>query len=202
MIFCHRKIKEWNTNFTKLGEKRTGYRKDQVTVYMHGAAYHIPQMIEKNDNIKQFSGQGVEKNDDARHIIQRKSNHSDDPAEVLHTEYRLEALKHRERQHRKHTKRAQKHWDELIKAKRGKNGGISYSKTIMLSAVSQTKENVSKKGKKSKEKKENLRKRERNRTVMLRTEPTNSKVFLNDLLNVRGKQILTSVIEIQKENWG
>ena len=54
-------IKEWNTNFTKLGEKRTGYRKDQVTVYMHGAAYHIPQMIEKNDNIKQFSGQGNEK---------------------------------------------------------------------------------------------------------------------------------------------
>jgi len=25
---------------------------------MHAAAYHIPQMVEKNDNIKQFSGQG------------------------------------------------------------------------------------------------------------------------------------------------
>ena len=25
---------------------------------MHAAAYHVPQMVEKNDNIKQFSGQG------------------------------------------------------------------------------------------------------------------------------------------------
>ena len=36
----------------------------------------------------------------------------------------------------------------------------------------------------------------------LRTVPTNSKVFLRGLLNMRKKQILTSVIEIQKENWG
>lgn len=25
---------------------------------MHAAAYHIPQMVERNQNIKQFSGQG------------------------------------------------------------------------------------------------------------------------------------------------
>ena len=37
---------------------------------------------------------------------------------------------------------------------------------------------------------------------LLRTVPTNSKVFLRGLLNMRKKQILTSVIEIQKENWG
>ena len=36
----------------------------------------------------------------------------------------------------------------------------------------------------------------------LRTVPTNSKVFLRGLLNMREMQILTSVIEIQKENWG
>ena len=35
----------------------------------------------------------------------------------------------------------------------------------------------------------------------LRTVPTNSKVFLRGLLNMRERQIL-SVIEIQKENWG
>ena len=96
---------------------------------------------------------GVEKNnDDARRIIQRKSNHNDDPAEVLRTEYRLEVLKHRERQHRKYTKRAQEYWDELIKTKRGKKRGISYSKNITSSAVSSAEENVSKKAKKSKEK--------------------------------------------------
>ena len=32
------------------------------------------------------------------------------------------------------------------------------------------------------------------------TVPTHSKVFLRDVLNKREKQILTSVIEIQKEN--
>ena len=36
----------------------------------------------------------------------------------------------------------------------------------------------------------------------LRTVPTNSEVFLRSLLNMREKQILTSVIEIQQENWG
>lgn len=81
--------------------------------------------------------------------MQRKSNHNDDPAEVLHTEYRL---KHRERQHRNYTKRAQEYWDELIKTKRGEKRGISYLKNTTPSAVSSTKENLSKKAKKSKEK--------------------------------------------------
>ena len=96
--------------------------------------------------------------------FQRKSNHSDDSAKVLHTEYRLEALKHRERQRRTYTKRAQEHWDELIKAKRGKKRGISYSKTtcIMPSAVSQTEGNVFKKAKKSKEKKKKPQKKRKN----------------------------------------
>ena len=38
--------------------------------------------------------------------------------------------------------------------------------------------------------------------VNLRTVPTNSKAFLRGLLNMWEEQILTSVIEIQKENWG
>ena len=37
---------------------------------------------------------------------------------------------------------------------------------------------------------------------LLRMVLTNSKVFLRGLLNMREKQILKSVIEIQKENWG
>ena len=36
----------------------------------------------------------------------------------------------------------------------------------------------------------------------LRRVPTNSQVFFRGLLNMREKQIITSVIEIQKENWG
>ena len=38
--------------------------------------------------------------------------------------------------------------------------------------------------------------------VNLRTVPTNSNVFLSGLLTMRENQILTSVIEIQKEKWG
>ena len=38
--------------------------------------------------------------------------------------------------------------------------------------------------------------------ISLRTVPTDSQVFLRGLLNMREKQIITSVIEIQKENWG
>ena len=37
---------------------------------------------------------------------------------------------------------------------------------------------------------------------MLRTVPTNSKVFLRGLLNMREKQIFTSVIEIKKKIGG
>ena len=36
--------------------------------------------------------------------------------------------------------------------------------------------------------------------TMLRAVPNNSKVFLRRLLNMQEKQILTSVIEIPKEN--
>ena len=37
---------------------------------------------------------------------------------------------------------------------------------------------------------------------VLRTVPTNSKVFLRGFMNMRENQISTSVIKIQKENWG
>ena len=40
-------MKKWITSFTKLGDKSTDYRKEQVTCYMHAAAYLIPQMAEK-----------------------------------------------------------------------------------------------------------------------------------------------------------
>ena len=44
--------------------------------------------------------------------------------------------------------------------------------------------------------------RSRSRRLCLRTVPTNSKVFLRGLLDMREKQILTSVIEIQKKIGG
>ena len=40
------------------------------------------------------------------------------------------------------------------------------------------------------------------RVFQLRTVPTNSKIFLPRFMITQGIKILTSVIEIQKENWG
>ena len=84
-------------------------------------------------------------NDDARRIIQRKSNHCDDPAEVLKTERRLGVLHHRERQHRKYTKKAAQYWEEQIKMKRGKKRGISYLKEAAESHPAQAKGDGAKK---------------------------------------------------------
>jgi hypothetical protein len=44
--------------FADLGDERTGYKRERVTCCMHSAAYHIPNMVERYKNIKQFSGQG------------------------------------------------------------------------------------------------------------------------------------------------
>ncbi|KAJ7365764.1 hypothetical protein OS493_002481 [Desmophyllum pertusum] len=162
-----KKIKEWIDSFSTLGEKRTGYRKEKVTCYMHAAAYHIPQMVERNQNIKQFSGQGVEKNnDDARRIVQRKSNHNDDPAEVLRTEHRLGVLHHLQRKHRTYTKRAAEYWDEIIKTKRGKKQGISYSKK--RTSTPQTQESITTKAKQKKVNKKSLKKERRNKEMLHR----------------------------------
>ena len=57
-----------------------------------------------------FKLAGVEKNnDDARKILQRRSNHTDDPAEVLRAEHHVRTLKHRERKPRQYTKKNTKY---------------------------------------------------------------------------------------------
>lgn len=70
----------------------------------------------------------VWKKNDARKIIQRKSNHTDDPAEILRAEFRINALKHRERKPRKYTKKYSEYWQTNIKEKRKARKRISYDK--------------------------------------------------------------------------
>ncbi|XP_048584929.1 uncharacterized protein LOC116603099 [Nematostella vectensis] len=106
MEVYQKEAKEWITKFGSLGDVRLGYKKERVTCYMHVAAYHVPPMIRRYQNLKQFSGQGLEKNnDDARRVVLRKSNHLDDPCEVLQAEFRLGKLKHREKLPRPYVKR-------------------------------------------------------------------------------------------------
>jgi len=73
----------------------------------------------------------VEKNnDDARRILQRKANHTDDPAEILRAEFRIQSLKHRERRARTYTKRSQEYWTKSIKENRKIRKRLSYDKPV------------------------------------------------------------------------
>ena len=68
-------------------------------------------------------------NDDACKIIQRKSNHTNDPAEVLRAEHRIRALKHRERRPRQYTKKNTGYSEINIKTNRRLRKRISYNKS-------------------------------------------------------------------------
>ena len=76
-----------------------------------------------------FKLAGVEKNnDDALKIMRRKSNQTDDPAELLRTEHRIRAQKHRERKPRQYTKKNTEYWENKIKTNRRLCKQVSYDK--------------------------------------------------------------------------
>ncbi|KAJ7384799.1 hypothetical protein OS493_019475 [Desmophyllum pertusum] len=93
---------------------------------MHAMVYHVPGAIEKYGNVKQFTGQGVEKNDDARRVVKRKSNNLDSPTDVLLTESRLRSLRKRERTPRTYNKQNVTYWDNGIKQSRAKRKRLSF----------------------------------------------------------------------------
>jgi hypothetical protein len=51
-------MQDWIKLFLTLGKIRKGYAQKNVTPYMHCAAYHIQDAMDKYGNVKQFSGQG------------------------------------------------------------------------------------------------------------------------------------------------
>lgn len=109
------RIREWIDLFTSLGDKRQGYKVDNVTCYMHAAAYHLSKMVQQHHNLKQFSTQGVESNNHfARRVVTRQCQQHDPPAEVLQSQFRLDKLQHKERKKRQHTKTALHYWNEGI----------------------------------------------------------------------------------------
>ena len=70
-----------------LGGKRLKYDNERVTPYMHTIPYHVPYVIQQFSTMKQFTGQGVEKNnDDAKRIFFQKSNKWDAARDVLQLE--------------------------------------------------------------------------------------------------------------------
>ena len=101
--------------FCSLADKRIKYGKDRVTPYMHTLPYHVPLIIHRFSTMKQFTGQGVEKNnDDAKRIFFQKSNKWDAARDVLLLESRQLALQSNDREKRKYTKTKDDYWDEGI----------------------------------------------------------------------------------------
>ena len=74
--------------FCSLGGVRIGYTRPGVTPYMHLIPYHLPFFVQKHGCLKKFTGQGVEKNDDAKRIHFHKSNKWDTARDILCTESR------------------------------------------------------------------------------------------------------------------
>lgn len=109
------KSKDFVNLFCSLGGVRIGYEKKRVTPYMHALVYHVPMFIKNHKNFRQFTGQGIEKNnDDAKKIYFQKSNKWDAAQDVLLLEHRQEALKHCEREKRQYTKRKAAYWEDGI----------------------------------------------------------------------------------------
>lgn len=126
------KSKEFVELFCSLAEKRVGYNKARVTPYMHALCYHVPCFIKNYKSFKQFTGQGVEKNnDDAKRVFFQKSNKWDAARDVLQLEARQQALHHCEREKRKYEKQNDEYWNSGIvdsrKKRKHSRGGVSES---------------------------------------------------------------------------
>ena len=52
-----------------IGSARVGHDKKKVTPYMHGLVYHVPVLMKNHKNFRQFTGQGIERYDDAKTIF-------------------------------------------------------------------------------------------------------------------------------------
>lgn len=130
--YLHKIISDYNSNaaqslevsqrgknfinlFCSLANKRIIYGNDRVTPYMHTLPYHVPLFIRKFPTLKQFTGQGVEKNnDDAERIFFQKSNKWDAARDVLLLESRQLALQSHEGEKRKYPKKKDYYWEDGI----------------------------------------------------------------------------------------
>ncbi|XP_028516288.1 uncharacterized protein LOC114575505 [Exaiptasia diaphana] len=138
-----KKATQWISLFTSIGGTSTGYQKARVTPYMHGMVYHVPHFMRKHTGVKQFTGQGVEKNnDDCRRIHLQKSNKWDAAKDVLLVSKRLEALASYERTPRSYLKRNAEYWGKEIKEKRAKQK-LSTKTTRMCEEEEPNTENMS-----------------------------------------------------------
>ncbi len=103
--------------FLSLSGQRKGYKKSNVSPYMHALVAHVPYFIHVLGNLKQFSGQATEKvMDDMKKIHQKASQKLDSAKEALVVRKRVEIL-HQEgckRKTRSYKKKDDKYWGKGI----------------------------------------------------------------------------------------
>ena len=104
--------------FLDIGKrKREGYLPKNVTPYLHTLLYHIPFFVSQYGSLAKFSGQGVEKTNDAiKHIHQSKSNKHDPTSDALRVRKRIELGNRSDitREKRKYDKRDVDYWGNRI----------------------------------------------------------------------------------------
>ena len=98
---------------------------------MHIMCYHVPVYFKKYGSIKQFTEQGVEKNnDDAKRTVFQKSNKWDAVKDVLCIESRQWDLRNCQREKNCYRKRNLEYWNETIKRQRKERRELSMSTVI------------------------------------------------------------------------
>jgi len=50
--------KDWVNNFLALGDRCERFQRCSITPYIHIMVYHVPSMLKRFGNLKQFLGQG------------------------------------------------------------------------------------------------------------------------------------------------
>ena len=115
----------WTNHFISLRGQRKGYKRANVTPYMHAMVYHVPIFFQKFKSVKVFTGQGVEKNNDfARNTVLNKSNKWNAAGDVLRMEARQWALRSYERKKRQYTKTNKTYWEHGLLEARRKKGKV------------------------------------------------------------------------------
>lgn len=115
-----RNAASWVNLFTSLRGQRKGYKRANITPYMHAMVYHVPIFLDRFKSIKVFTGQGVEKNNDfARSTVLNKSNKWNPAGDVLRMEARQWALRSYERRKRQYIKTNITYWEHgLLEARK------------------------------------------------------------------------------------
>ena len=111
------KAQSWINLFCSLREKRSGYER-HLTCTSYHITFHFSSKSMDASCFKKFSGQGVEKNNDAKRILFQKSNKWEAAKDILNTESRRWELRHHEREKVTYTKRNVEYWEAGIRQKK------------------------------------------------------------------------------------